>query len=241
MGRLLGRGGRRSTLVEREVYQMKMATIAVAAVAVLLGSSVAGAQDTYMLNGSGSWLLDDPTYSGMMFPGFDLVGTFTIEIDDSAWPVEGATDPTRFEHIWDTYFAGNYDATPDAEAWYGTFDGLTMPSTPQFEFNTTTPGGILAGDITIVILIRDWNANGVLDESERYQNQQFAGTLNVNDSLGTGAFTDLCGFGALSTGVFNFVDPPGVDTAQFPGEVSLHPCSAPVESSTWTMIKSLYQ
>lgn len=216
---------------------MKMATIVVA---VLLAASVAGAEG-YLLNGTGSWLLDDPTYSGVMLPGNDLVGTFTIEIDDSAWPGETDIDPTRFEYIWTTYFAGNYNPAPDAEAWYGYFDSATMPSVPQFVFNTSTPGGILAGDISIVIQVRDVDADTVLDDTEKYASHQFTGTLNINENLATGAFVNQCGYGALGSGVFNFVDPPGVDSAQFPGEVTLHPCSAPVESSTWSMIKELYR
>lgn len=217
---------------------MKMATIAVGALVVLLTSSMAGAE-SYILMGSGSWLLDDPTYSGTIVGGF--VGTFTIEIDDSAWPGQNDVDPTRFEYIWQNYFAGNYNPEPGAEAWYGVFDGLTMPSVPQFVFDTSSPGGILAGDISIVIQVRDVDGDGVLDDTEKYANQQFTGTLNVNDDLATGAFVDMCGYGACGSGVFNFVDPPGVDTAEFPGDVTLHPCSAPVEQSTWSVIKRLYR
>jgi hypothetical protein len=235
---------RRSTAADgafataREVRQMKMATITMAALVVLLASSLAGAE-TYMLMGMGSWLLDDPTYSGQLVG--DFVGTFTIEIDDSAWPGQNDVNPTRFEYIWDNYFADNHNPEPDAEAWYGVFDGLTMPSTPQFVFNTSVPGGILAGDITIVIQVRDVDADEVLDDEEKYANHQFAGTLNVNEDLATGAFENLCGYGACGSGVFNFVDPPGLDDAQFPGEVTLHPCSAPVEESTWSTIKCFYR
>jgi hypothetical protein len=223
----------------REVHKMKMATITTAVLVVLLGSSLAGAEN-YILMGTGSWLLDDPTYSGQLVG--DFIGTFTITIDDSAWPGQNDTNPTRFEYIWDNYFAGNYNPLPaGAEAWYGVFDGLTMPTVPQFMFNTNVPGGILAGDISIVIQVRDLDADGMLDDSEKYANQQFTGTLNVNEDLATGVFVDQCGYGACGSGVFNFVDPPGVDTAQFPGEVTLHPCAAPVEASTWTMIKGFYR
>ena len=222
---------------------MKMATIVgAAAVAVLLASSLAGARVhyDYILMGSGSLLLDDPTYSGDIVGG--MLGTWTIAIDDTGWPGQDDIDPTRFEYIWETFFAPNYDDTPMAEAWYGYFDGLTLPTTPQFVFDTTSPGGILAGDISIVIMVRDGDGDGVLDDVEKYDDQQYVATLNVNPTLATGAFIDMCGDGALSTGVFNFVDPPGVDTAQFPGFVDIEECPPqPVEQSTWSNLKALYR
>lgn len=220
-----------------------VAFIAAAAVIALIASTQADAQVTYnyvLDDGSGSLLLDDPTYSGDIVGAF--MGTFTIEIDDTLWPGETATDPTRFEHIWETYFADNYNAAPGAEAWFGVFDGLTMPSVPQFAFDTSVPGGILAGDISIVIQVRDTDADEVLGDAEKYANQQLTGTLNINPNLATGAFVDLCGYGALGSGNFNFVDPPDLDTAEFPGEVTLEECPPqPVEPSTWSTIKSLYQ
>jgi hypothetical protein len=234
-----GDGGRGSARALREVQQMKMATVTAAFVAVLLISSMAGAE-SFTLIGSGSFLLDDPTYSGQIVGEF--TGTFTIEVDDTLWPGENDVDPTRFEYIWTTFFADNYDDTEDAEAWYGVFDYLTLPSTPQFVFDTSVPGGILAGDISIVIMVRDGNANQVLDDPEKYYDHQYTGTLNVNPSLATGAFVDQCGYGAVATGVFNFVDPPGVDTAQFPGFVTLEDCPPqPVESATWSAVKALYR
>jgi hypothetical protein len=221
---------------------MKMATVISGLLAMLLAASVAGAQIhyDYMLNGSGSLLLDDPTYSGTFLYG--MQGTWSISIDDTGWPGQNDVAPTRFEHIWDTFFAPNYDATPGARAWYGYFDGLTLASTPQFVFDTMVPGGILAGDITIVIMVRDSDNDGVLDDAEKYAAQQYVATLSVNPSLATGAFVDLCGDGALSSGAFNFVDPPDVDTAQFPGIVDLDDCPPqPVEPVTWSTVKALYR
>jgi len=222
---------------------MRTVAFVVAAVAVLfIVSTQAGAQVTYnyLLIGTGSLLLNDPTYGGQLMG--DLTGTWTIQIDDTGWPEVGDVDPTRFEHIWETFFAPNYDPSAGGEAWYGTFDGLTLPTTPQFVFDTAVPGGVLAGDISIRIMVRDGNANGVLDDVEKYDDQQYNGTLNVNATLATGAFVDKCGYGSLGGGTFNFVDPPGVDSAQFPGVVILDDCPPqPVEPSTWSTIKSLYQ
>ena len=104
------------------------------------------------------------------------------------------------------------------------------------------PTLILAGDISIVIMVRDGDGDGVLDDAEKYDDQQYVATLNVNPTLATGAFIDMCGDGALSTGVFNFVDPPGVDTAEFPGFVDIEDCPPqPVEQSTWSNLKALYR
>jgi hypothetical protein len=218
---------------------MKLATIVLTVAAVSLASLPAGAE-SFTLIGTGSWLLDDPTYSGQIVGEF--VGDFTIAIDDTGWPGEADVNPTRFQYIWETYFEDNYVGTPGAEAWFGVFDGLTMASVPQFMFDTDFPGGILAGDITIEIMVRDWDADGVLDDVEKYWNLNFTGTLNINPFLATGAFVDLCGYGAANTGVFNFVDPPEVDEAQFPGFVTLDDCPPqPVESATWSVIKAFYR
>jgi hypothetical protein len=226
----------------REVHQMKMATIGGVLVAALVGASLAAAQTPYnfVLDGSGSLLLDDPTYSGDIVG--QLLGTFTITIDDTGWPGENDVNPTRFEYIWDTFFAANYDTTPGAAAWFGDFDAQTLPGAPQFVFDTSIPGGILAGDISIRILVRDWDGDQVLDPVEKYDDHQLNASLNVNPFLGTGAFVEICGYGSLGSGEFNFVDPPGVDEAQFPGLVFLDECPPqPVEPSTWTAVKALFR
>lgn len=220
---------------------MRMAMAISGFMAVLLAASLAGAQIhyDYMLNGSGSLLLDDPTYSGTFLYG--MVGTWSISIDDTGWPGQNDVDPTRFEYIWDTFFAPNYDNTPGAKAWYGTFDGLTLPSTPQFVFETTSPAGsLLAGDITFRIMVRDSNGNAVLDTDEKYANQNFNATLSVNPDLGTGYFMISCGHGSIASGNFNFVDPPGVDVLQITGQIQTYPCPSPVQETSWGTIKAIY-
>jgi hypothetical protein len=221
---------------------MKRLTLAALLLALLVFVALpAQADDTWFvgLNGSGSLLLNAPDYVGTFM--FGMSGTWTIEIDDSLWPAPGATNPTRFEYIWDTFFAPNYDNTPGAKAWYGTFDGLTLPSTPQFVFETTSPAGsLLAGDITFRIMVRDSNGNAVLDTDEKYANQNFNATLSVNPDLGTGYFMISCGHGSIASGNFNFVDPPGVDVLQITGQIQTYPCPSPVQETSWGTIKAIY-
>jgi hypothetical protein len=204
---------------------------------VVLVALPAHADDSWFvgLNGSGNFLDNAPDYAGTFM--FGMTGSWTIEIDDSLWPAPG---PARFDYIWETFFADNYDPTPGAAAWYGTFDGHTLPTTPRFEFVTTSPGGVLAGDITLRILVRDWDGDGVLSETEKYDNLNLNATLSVNPDFGTGYFMISCGHGSIGSGNFNFVDPPGVDTLQITGQLQTYPCPSPIEPTTWGTIKSMY-
>ena len=203
-----------------------LGVLAVAAATAILLAATPASADTYLvvMNGSGSWLQNGATYSGTFLAG--MTGTWEIDLNDSLWP--DASDSTaRFNHIWDTYFAPNYDATPGAEAWYGYFDETTLPVAPRLEFNTTSPGGILAGDLDIVVLLRDYDADGILDQNEKHHNLQYSMTLEVDPIAGTGAFEAMSGSGSLSAGDFNFVNPPQTDTIQPAGQILLEPIPPP--------------
>lgn len=220
---------------------MNRLTLAAALLALLVFVAwPAHADDSWFvgLNGSGSLLDNAPDYAGTFI--FGMTGTWTVEIDDSLWPEPGDTDPTRFEYIWTNFFADQYDATPLAEAWYGTFDGLTLPATPRFEFNTTSPGGLLVGDITFRIMVRDGNGDGVLGDAEKYSNHNLTATVSVNPDFGTGYFMITCGQGSIASGNFNFVDPPGVDVLQITGQLQTYPCPSPTEETSWGTIKAMY-
>jgi hypothetical protein len=217
---------------------MNRLTLAAALLALLVFVALpAHADDSWFvgLNGSGSLLLNAPDYVGTFM--FGMTGTWTIEVDDSAWPPPG---PARFDYIWDNYFADHYVPTPGGEAWFGDFDGLTLPSVPQFTFDTTSPGGLLAGDITFRIMVRDWDADGVLDDQEKYDNLNFNATISVNPDFGTGYFMISCGHGSIASGNFNFVDPPGVDVLQITGQIQTYPCPSPTEQTSWGTIKAMY-
>ena len=212
--------------------------------AVVLVLALAFAQpvlaDAYMLgySGSGSFMMSPVVYSGtFMFGG---AGTWTWTIDDSLWP--SASDSTaRFNYIWETFFAGNYDDTVGAEAWYGYFDGNTLPTAPRFSYNMTTPSGHVEGTMAVVILIRDWYADGILSQNEKHRNNNLSGTFSVDPMLGTGYFFEKCGHGSFSTGNFNFVNPPLLDSITATGQMQIYACPSPVENETWGAIKALYR
>jgi hypothetical protein len=214
---------------------MNRLTLAAALLALLVFVALpAHADDSWFvgLNGSGSLLASGADYSGTFM--FGMMGTWEIDVDDSLWPPPG---PARFDYIWTTFFADNYDGTHQAEAWYGTFDGLTLPTTPRFEFDTTSPGGLLIGDITLRVMVRDWNGNGVLDEAEKNSNLNLNATLSVNPDFGTGYFLITCGHGSIASGNFNFSDP---DPLQITGQLQTYPCPSPTEETSWGTIKALY-
>ncbi len=132
---------------------------------------------------------------------------------------------SQFTHVWDEFFAGNYDDTPGSEAWYGYFDGNTLRRPPKFAFDVTDPEGRLRGDASLKIMVRDFNGDGVLSEAEREQNCQMTVTLVFDERGGKGAFRGMCGTGALGGGNFNFVDPPDDDDIQLVGNLTLYPCN----------------
>ncbi len=218
----------------------KLMLAAVVLACVLLVTHTASADVYYNigLNGSGSLMKNGATYTGIFMYG--MSGTWTIDLDDSLWPDE-SDSTARFDYIWDEFFADNYDDTPGAKAWYGYFDGLTLPTTPQFLFVTTSPGGTVGGDITLVIMIRDWDSNGILSQSEKHRNSQLTSTTLINPDLGTDTFVGICGYGALSSGNFKFVNPPADNYIQLVGYLDTEPCPNPVEDSSWGTIKALYQ
>jgi len=213
---------------------MRRLIVVAALLALVAFAAPAGADDSWFvgLNGTGSLLASGADYSGTFM--FGMVGAWEIDVDDSLWPPPG---PARFDYMWATFFAGHYDDSPGAEAWYGDFDGLTLPTTPRFEFNTSSPGGLLIGDVTLRVMVRDWNSNGVLDQNEKTDNLNLTATVSVNPDFGTGYFMITCGHGSLGSGNFNFADP---DVLQMTGQLQTYPCPSPTEDTSWGTIKALY-
>jgi len=219
-----------------------MRNVVIAAVVLVLAVAVAQPvmAQSYMLGytGSGSFMMSPVTYSGtFMFGGS---GAWTWTFDDSLWP-SPADSTARFDYIWETFFADNYDNTPGAEAWYGYFNGTTLPTAPRFSYDMTTPNGHVEGTMAVVILIRDWYADGILQQNEKHRNSNMSGTFSVEPAFGTGYFQDKCGHGSLSTGNFNFVNPPTLDSITATGQMQIYNCPSPVEDATWGAIKALYR
>ncbi len=219
---------------------MRKIILVAVVLSLVLFTVVPAAADSYTFgaSGLGSLMKSPVVYSGVFL--FGVSGTWEFQIDDSLWP-DPADSTARFDYIWDTFFVDNYDSTTGAESWFGYFSGSTLPTAPTFDFNLTAPAGQISGDISFVILMRDWYADGILDQSEKHRNNQIAGTLILSPELGVGFFADHCGDGSMSAGNFNFVNPPLDDSVTFMGQFSSEFCGSPVEDSSWGNIKALYK
>lgn len=219
---------------------MRKLTFAAVVLALVLFTVAPAAADSYTFgaSGLGSLMKSPVVYSGTFM--FGVSGTWEFEIDDSLWP-DPADSTARFDYIWSTFFADNYDNTSGAQSWFGYFNSSTLPSPPTFAFDLTTPAGYLSGDISFVIMMRDWYADGILDQSEKHRNNQISGTFLLSPDLGTGFFEHHCGNGSMSAGNFNFVNPPLDDSVMFMGQFSSEYCGSPVEDSSWGIIKALYK
>ena len=220
---------------------MNRLTFAVVLLAfALLVVQTAAADDSYMvgMQGLGSLMESPIVYSGNFM--FGLFGVWEITVDDTMWP-DPADSTARFDYIWENYFADNYLDTYGAEAWTGSFNSATLMSTPHFRFDTSSPVGVIEGDMTFSILVRDWYADGILSQQEKHDNLNMSATLNLNPTLGQGYFANTCGHGSISSGNFNFHNPPLKDSLQIVGQLQTYTCPSPVEDSTWGAMKALYR
>ncbi|MCK4409199.1 MAG: hypothetical protein KAW67_03895 [Candidatus Eisenbacteria sp.] len=220
---------------------MKRLTFAVVLLAfALLVVQTAAADDSYFIGmpGIGSLMKSPVVYSGDL--EFALAGSWEITVDDSMWP-DPADSTARFNYIWQTFFADNYLNMTGAESWTGYFDGATLMATPHFRFDTTSPVGVIEGDITFSILVFDWYADGILSQAEKHHDLNISATLNVDHTLGQGYFENACGHGSISSGFFNFHNPPMDDTIEFIGQLQTYTCPSPVEEITWGAVKALFE
>ncbi len=220
---------------------MKRLTFAALLLAfALLVVQTAAADDAYMIGmqGVGSLMMSPVVYSGNFMWG--LGGTWEITLDDSLWPAD-TDSTTRFDYIWTNFFADHYIDTVGAESWTGNFDGATLLAPPHFRFDTISPAGVIEGDITFSILVRDWYADGILSQQEKHHNLNLSATLSLDPDLGEGYFEDTCGHGSVSSGNVNFHNPPMDDDVQIVGQLQTYTCPSPVEETTWGAVKALFQ
>lgn len=175
---------------------------------LVAGSVPAGAAwktETFALNGSGSLMDSPPVFSGTIISGTLAPGTFWFRIDDTGWPVDDPLTPNneRWDYIFANYF--QYDPTPGAEGWDGRFPSSTEGElSPEWRFNLDV-GDALGGLTTsFTITIRDYNANGILEDNE-YANKVLSIGLYCYINFGTGEFENFCGQGSCS-GTLNLVD-----------------------------------
>lgn len=220
---------------------MKKLALAAAVLALVLVATAPAIASNYMMGymGTGSLMKSPVVYSGSFT--FGLTGTWSFTLDDSLWP-DPADSTARFNYIWDNFFAPNYDPTVGGEAWSAYFDGTTLPSTPTFAFDlTSADSGHVEGSIAIVLVLRDWYADGILSQDEKHGNGSLNATFSLNPQLGTDDFLELCGHGSLGANNFRFVNPPGDNSLSGMGQFSTYECQSPVEDSTWGVIKALYR
>jgi len=219
---------------------MRPVAIALLSVSLLVFAAVAGAE-TYMplLDGGGGMMLNGATYDGDILAG-GMTGTWELDFDDSLWPDE-SDSTARFDYIWTMFFEANYDGTSGQESWRGYFDGTTLPTAPRMSFFTTAPGGTLTTNASVTVLIRDYNGDMVLQQSEKHHNSQVAITVSVETPECTGYFYEYCGDGSFGSGVFNFVNPPAEDEITMNGQLQVNYCGAPVEDGSWGAIKALFR
>lgn len=222
---------------------MKKLALAAAVLVLLMMMAAPALATNYMMGyqGSGSLMKSPVVYSGTFT--FGLSGTWSFTIDDSLWP-DPADSTARFNYIWDNFFADNYDPTIGAQAWSGYFDGTTLPTTPGFEFDLVPPSsdvGHVEGSIALVLVFRDWYADGILSQDEKHGTGSMNATFSLNPQEGTEAFLEICGHGSLGANNFQFVNPPDDDSISGMGQFQTYECQSPVNDSTWGVIKSLYR
>jgi hypothetical protein len=206
---------------------------------LILAAQPAPASDQLVvMMGQGGLMASPAGYSGSFLSGF--TGSWEFKMEDSLWP--SASDTTaRFNYIWETFFADNYDASSGSEAWYGTFNAGTLPREPGFTLDLSSPLGDVAGSISIVVMVRDDVPDGLLSQSEKHGNCNLTATLVIHPGAGSDEFDNMCGTAAVGSGDLNFVNAPGVDMVFVNGLFSTYPCPSPVEGSSWGCIKALYE
>lgn len=223
--------------------------LCIVAFAATSASALTWKHERFALRGNGSLMSHLPGFAGDIIGGTLCPGTFLIFFDDSTWPVDNPETPQneRWDYIFAHYF--HYDGTAGSEGWDGYFPpaGSGEPM-PQWRFRTAA-GDTLGGSCTqIVITIRDYNADGVLQDSE-YASKVISGNMINYINYNGGCFRNFCGMGSFS-GTLTVLDPNSREEQLYvPSETSASGrldlkdggCSVGVESSSWGHIKSIYR
>jgi hypothetical protein len=179
--------------------------------------------------------------SGQLTSGGE--GTFEFSLDDTGWPV----DPTaRFDYIWATYFAGNYDSTtPGAYKWIGQIPGRFYIETTNAPYGYN---GGCEGSINVKITVRDLDEDGILDPVEKSADHPFDGRLSKlcdypSGDPGYGEMKDKWGWGALASNYFSFKTPPELNRLYGAANLTLTSmgCETANSPSSWSAVKALYR
>ncbi len=205
--------------------------------------------ETFSLQGYGSFMDAPPRFEGDLIGGTLAPGTFWLEIDDSSWPADdsGTPENERWNYIFSNYFT--YDNTTGAEGWDGYFPETSFgDKQPEWRFFTAA-GDTLGGLCTqLIVTIRDYNGNGIMEDSE-YQQKVMSATLVAWINFSGGCFETYCGQGSMA-GELNLTDEMTweeeiyVPSPENPmGILHLRDgnCSTDIEVSSWGKIKSIYR
>jgi hypothetical protein len=184
-------------------------------------------------------IMDSPAqYTGPLTWGAE--GTFAFTLDDSGWP-DPSDQAARWDYIFNTYFAGNYDnSTPGAYNWKGYIDGwyaLDLTSAPP-GFN-----GSIAGELYSEITLRDQDGDGIYDPFEREGDlNSINGTFTIACDSGTGELWQRRGGGAMQNNGISFAFLPAIDDMpEGSGNINVEDCPVGTESSSWGRVKALYR
>ena len=205
--------------------------------------------ERFALSGTGSFMASPPIFSGQIICGTLFPGTFWIKFDDAGWPMDNPSTPQneRLEYVFGHYF--HYVSTPGAECWDGYFpptaSGEPMPTWRFY----TAAGDTVGGSVTrITITIKDFNANGIMEDSE-YASKVIGGNLVAYINYGGGCFHNFCGQGSFS-GTMNVANSQTMEEGLYvpsatsaSGMLNMRDggCTVGVESSSWGQIKSIYR
>lgn len=212
----------------------------VVAAALLFVAQAAVADETFVWYygvGAGDFMDNPPVFTGAMDAGGDIVdGSWTITINDVGWPV--APPETRYQYIWNTFFAPNYvPGTPSV--WTGYFDtahGLSALNTIAIVDNTN--GGTMSGVCSVQIEVQDLDNDMVLDEGEFCTGSLAGIVVIIRD--GEGCYDGMCGTGNYY-GTYEKNCPGTLESWNFGMYLWLDDCSTPVETTSWGMIKAMFQ
>lgn len=204
--------------------------------ACMLVAGAAGAEEMtldFFCVGTGNMVADvgNVVYSGQIVGGDLVPGIWSIEIDDTGWPVDAGP---RWDHIFNTF----YVYAPGAPSvWIATFDAPLLATRPVLYVDHTGIG-VMNGVADMRFQLTDWDDDGILDPDEN-TGLGFSGMVIIIED-GEGDYAPFCGDGTYQGGftrdaaVFN-------DDVQFQMSVDLYECGMATQPASWGAIKALYQ